>query len=73
MLVVLILVATLGLLGARATDQLVRADRAFAKVDATATDLAFALAQLRADLNAAMPLPFHPPNGSQAPALTILN
>lgn len=69
LVVVMAIFAVVALIGVQVIGQAVRADARLAKVNEQAADTAFALALLRADLTAAIGLPFYPPNGLPLPAL----
>lgn len=69
LVVVLAIFTVVALIGVQVIAQVVRADRRLAEVNDTTADLAYGLALLRADLDAAIGLSFHPPNGLALPAL----
>lgn len=68
MLVVLTLFATVALIGTSVLAQLLRNERQLAEQGRQADRLAYALALLRADLRAALAVPFQAPDGAVHPA-----
>lgn len=69
LVVVMAMFAVVALVGVQVIGQVLRTDRRLAEVNAQAADLALGLALLRADLGAAIALPFYPPGGLALPAL----
>ncbi len=69
LVVVMAMFAVVALIGLQVIAQTLRNDERLTKASREASDLAYGLALLRADLGAAIALPFHPPNGLPAPPL----
>lgn len=69
LVVVMALFALVALIGVQVVAQVIRTDEKLSAVSRDASDLAYGLALLRADLQSATPMAFHPPGGLPLPAL----